>query len=242
MVDTTPFLDSEKEDEVKIGHKFCGRSRLGCVWYILDDHQQFLLPSISSVYTFKGCCCDSKRAVLVFNILNLIFYIVYIALLIGDSYNIGALWAYYIIGIAIFCFAIAGAALYNRWLVLPAALWAAISLILTIVASVNGSGGTFIINGTAYTVSPVVTIILAVVWQGLVAYVSLVVHSNPFLSYLGKWEYLMLSFCISCTHLTYLGQLDVHPWSEPGNHVSWDLREARGTFLLLRLSHVQMLE
>ena len=148
MVDTTPLVDSEKEE--KIGHKFC------------------------------GCCCDSKRAVLVFNILNLIFYLIAIVLFLAGRVNIGAYWAFYIVGIAVFSMAIAGAAFYNRCLVIPAALWTAISLILTIVASVRGAGGTVVVDGRTYQTSPIVSVVVALIWQGLVAYVSFSVHFTSF--------------------------------------------------------------
>ncbi|KAL7499381.1 hypothetical protein ACHAWT_007396 [Skeletonema menzelii] len=139
MVDTTPLVDSEKEE--KIGHKFC------------------------------GCCCDSKRAVLVFNSLNLIGYLILIVLILASRSNIGAFWAFYIVGIGVFSLAIAGAALYNRWLVAPAALWAEISLVLTIVFSLKGTD-TVVVDGQVYQASPVVNIVLALIWQGLVAYAN----------------------------------------------------------------------
>lgn len=136
-------------------------------------------PLISSLYTFKGCCCDSKRAVLVFNSLNLISYLILIVLILASRSNIGAFWAFYIVGICVFSLAIAGAALYNRWLVAPAALWAEISLVLTIVFSLKGTD-TVVVDGQVYQASPVVNIVLALIWQGLVAYVSFTVRFNSF--------------------------------------------------------------
>lgn len=83
------------------------------------------------------------------------------------------MWAFYIVGLAAFALAIAGAVCYNRWLVIPAALWAEISLVVTIVYLAKGVRQYFEVNGDVYYVSPVATIILAVIWQGLVAYVSI---------------------------------------------------------------------
>ena len=126
-----------------------------------------------TLYTLKGCCCDSRRAALVFNILSLIGYFINIILFAGASNTgIGAFWAFWIVGAVVFALAIAGAVCYNRWLVFPAALWPVISLILTIVYTAKGVRQYFEVNGTVYYVSPVATIIWEVIWQGLVAYVS----------------------------------------------------------------------
>ena len=61
----------------------------------------------------------------------------------------------------------------------PAALWAEISLVLTIVFSLKGTD-TVVVDGQVYQASPVVNIVLALIWQGLVAYVSFTVRFNSF--------------------------------------------------------------
>ena len=182
MVDTTPLVEREQEQEKKIGHRFCGKYYVAsspctcCVktqLVIVNNSCSYPLLS-STLYTLKGCCCDSRRAVLVFNILNLIFYFITIILSAGASNtSIGAFWAFYIVGAAVFALAIAGAVCYNRWLVAPAALWAVISLVITIAYTAKGVRQVFEVNGTVYYVSPVATIILAAIWQGLCGYVSI---------------------------------------------------------------------
>ena len=78
--------------------------------------------------------------------------------------SIGALWAYYIIGFGVYFLAWAGTQSYNKWMVIPAALWAEISLILVIVYSFLGGPS---------QIPPAVMIVVAAIWQGLAAYVSL---------------------------------------------------------------------
>ncbi|KAL7493962.1 hypothetical protein ACHAWT_002748 [Skeletonema menzelii] len=142
MVDTTPLVDSGKEE--KIGHKYC------------------------------GCCCDSRRAVLIFNIFNLIFALIAIFIVVGTRSYIGAYWAFLIVGIIIISLTIAGAALYNKWMVILGALWAVITLIKSFVKAARG--GSFLtitdVNGEYYSY-PIVDLIWAIIWQGLVLYADI---------------------------------------------------------------------
>ena len=124
------------------------------------------------ISTFVGCCCDSRRAVLIFNIFNLIFALLTILYVVVTGSYIGAYWAFFIVGIIIISLTIAGAALYNKWMVIFGALWAVVSLINAIVWAARGA--TFIrvtVNGYVYRY-PIVDLVWAIIWQGLVLYVS----------------------------------------------------------------------
>lgn len=48
MVDTTPLVPSEKGDEVKIGHKYCGESLAVLDTALLHRAQSKILPLSSS--------------------------------------------------------------------------------------------------------------------------------------------------------------------------------------------------
>jgi hypothetical protein len=177
MVDTTPLVDSGKEE--KVGHKYCGTLTLlyslFSLAYIMlyTNSAQQLLDDIDLIFasTFIGCCCDSRRAVLIFNIFNLIFGIIILLFWVGFRASLGAFYFFYIVGIIIISLVIAGAALYNKWMVILGALWAVISLIIAIVLAVQGKGIALTVNGVVYH-SPIVELIWAIIWQGLVLYVS----------------------------------------------------------------------
>lgn len=134
---------------------------------LLDD------TDLIFISTFIGCCCDSRRAVLIFNIFNLIFALIAIFIVVGTRSYIGAYWAFLIVGIIIISLTIAGAALYNKWMVILGALWAVITLIKAFVKAARG--GSFLtitdVNGEYYSY-PIVDLIWAIIWQGLVLYVS----------------------------------------------------------------------
>ena len=161
---------------MKIGHKFCGTLTLLYSYFsplftcfTLTAAQQ-LLDDIDLIFisTFIGCCCDSRRAALIFNIFDLIFGIIGILYIVGTRSNIGAWWAFFNVGPIIISLTIAGAALYNKWLVILGALWAVISLINAIVWAARGY--VFVsYNGISY---PIVELVWAIIWQGLILYVS----------------------------------------------------------------------
>jgi len=178
MVDTTPLVDSSGKEE-KIGHKFCGTLTLlysysSPLLTCYTNNAQQLLDDIDLIFisTFIGCCCDSRRAVLIFNIFNLIFALITIVSVVVSRSYIGAYWAFFIFGIIIISLTIAGAALYNKWMVILGALWAVISLITAIVSAARGGSFlTITVNGEVYTY-PIVDLVWAIIWQGLVLYVS----------------------------------------------------------------------
>jgi hypothetical protein len=143
---------------------------------LYTNSAQQLLDDIELIFisTFIGCCCDSRRAVLIFNIINLILNLLYILYYVGmgSAAYLGAWWAYIIVGLVIISLTITGAALYNKWLVILGALWAVIELIYAFV--VNGAQGrsfVVVVNGEVYAY-PIVSLIWAIIWQGLVLYVS----------------------------------------------------------------------
>jgi len=144
------------------------------VYMLYTNSAQQLLDNIDLIFisTFVGCCCDSRRAVLIFNIFNLIFALLAIFTVVGLGGALGAFWAFFIVGIIIISLTITGAALYNKWLVILGALWAVISLILSIVKAVNGKSFlTITVNGEYYSY-PIVDLVWALIWQGLILYVS----------------------------------------------------------------------
>jgi hypothetical protein len=76
-----------------------------------------------------------------------------------------------IVGIVIRIITICGASFYNKWMVGIGAVWTVIFIILNIVSDLMVSL-TYNINGTTYYSSPVMTIILTLIWGGLILYVS----------------------------------------------------------------------
>jgi hypothetical protein len=131
------------------------------------------LISISRRNTFnKGCCCDSRRAVIIVNFIDFIFVLIAILLAVATNDDIGAGWAVLIIDIIIVALTIAGAALYNKWLVILGCLWAVINLTLRIVAATQGlSYFAVTVNGEVIRL-PWLEVILAFIWEGLILYVS----------------------------------------------------------------------
>ena len=86
--------------------------------------------------------------------------------------DIGAGWAVLIIDIIIVSLTIAGAAFYNKWLVILGCLWAVINLTLRIVAATQGlSYFAVTVNGQVFRY-PYLEVILAFIWEGLILYVS----------------------------------------------------------------------
>eukprot|EP00986_Skeletonema_menzelii_P021242 scaffold33744_cov171-Skeletonema_menzelii.AAC.2 len=67
-----------------------------------------------------------------------------------------------------------GAALYNKWMVILGALWAVITLIKAFVKAARG--GSFLtitdVNGEYYSY-PIVDLLWAIIWQGLVLYADI---------------------------------------------------------------------
>ncbi|KAL7455840.1 hypothetical protein ACHAWC_007362 [Mediolabrus comicus] len=139
----TAPLVDDYEKEKKIGHKFC------------------------------GCCCDSRRAVIIVNFIDFIFVLIAILLAVATNDDIGAGWAVLIIDIIIVALTIAGAALYNKWLVILGCLWAVINLTLRIVAATQGlSYFAVTVNGEVIRL-PWLEVILAFIWEGLILYADI---------------------------------------------------------------------
>ena len=122
MVDATPFIPVDEEIALggrKLGHRCC------------------------------GCCCDTRRAVIILNIITAVLYFLWMGVWIEavnnpgiegidddqleqdivDSYK----WSLIIngVGVAFSIAAIIGASLYNIWLVLLGVLWIVTDVILS---------------------------------------------------------------------------------------------------------------
>jgi len=142
-------------DEGKIGHKIC------------------------------GCCCDSRRAVLIYSIIFVIFNI--IALILSVNYYCtdyqsitSAVIAILVVGIIIRFITIGGACMYNKWMVGLGATWEVINVILSIVYAVRSSvNGTifwsYCNNGCTYYSTPTwLSIVWTLFWSGLILYSEVV--------------------------------------------------------------------
>ena len=184
MVDTSPLIP--QGDEEKLGHKICGECLyLDHYYFVHNFVSSLMLTNMSCVYLVSyhnltiGCCCDSRRAVLVYSIIYVIFNI--IALIVGAAYQsiTSALIAILIVSIIIRFITITGACMYNKWMVGLGATWEIINVILSIVVaarnSVNGTIYWSYCNGngcTYYNTPTWVSIVWALVWSGLILYVS----------------------------------------------------------------------
>mmetsp|Transcript_41362 Transcript_41362/g.74564 ORF Transcript_41362/g.74564 Transcript_41362/m.74564 type:complete len:178 (-) Transcript_41362:221-754(-) len=145
MVDPTPLIPGGNSSNVKQGHQIF------------------------------GCCCDSKRAVIVFNIITLVctaISMIWLAIasgtfdLVSDDVTMEEIEQYYIramifggVTIGINVMVIFGASIYNAWAVLIGALWVVTSLVLTIMFNVQYAND----HGTSVYYSPIVDIIWAVI-------------------------------------------------------------------------------
>lgn len=116
---------------------------------------------------------------MIVNFIDFIFVLIAILLAVATNDDIGAGWAVLIIDIIIVALTIAGAALYNKWLVILGCLWAVINLTLRIVAATQGlSYFVVTVNGEVIRY-PWLEVILAFIWEGLILYVSALIPSNP---------------------------------------------------------------
>ena len=137
-----------------------------------------IIPRVLFLYHI-GCCCDSRRSVLIYSIIFVIFEI--IALIAGAAYQsiTSALIAILVVSIVIRFISIAGACMFNKWMVGLGATWEIIYVILSIVIyvrnSVNGTIFWSYCNGngcTYYSTPTWLSIIWTLVWSGLILYVS----------------------------------------------------------------------
>ena len=123
-----------------------------------------------------GCCCDSRRAVLIYSIIFVIFEI--IGLIAGAAYQsiTSAVVAILIVGIIIRFITIGGACMFSKWMVGLGATWEIIYVILSIVyavrSSVNGTVCNGIMGCTYYSTPTWLSIVWALFWSGLILYVS----------------------------------------------------------------------
>lgn len=125
-----------------------------------------------------GCCCDSRRAVLVYSVIFVIFNI--IAFIVGASYHSinGAVIGILSVSIIIRFITITGACMFNKWMVGLGATWEIIYVIFSIVVAVRNSvNGTiywsYCNNGCTYYSTPTwLSIVWTLVWSGLILYVS----------------------------------------------------------------------
>jgi hypothetical protein len=134
-----------------------------------------------------GCCCDSRRAVMIYSIIYLILAVIAIAVyaamargyvwtLDGVTVQSGVPTLTFVIlgvSIAVLILTLVGAAIYNKWMVGIGAVWEIIFVILSIVQALTGPS-TFISSdgSTTITVSPGASIISALIFSGLIFYVS----------------------------------------------------------------------
>jgi len=118
--------------------------------------------------------------VLIYSIIFVIFEI--IGLIAGAAYQsiTSALIAILVVSIIIRFITIGGACMYNKWMVGLGATWEIVYVILSIVVAVRNSvNGTinwsYCNNGgcTYYNTPTWLSIIWALVWSGLILYVSL---------------------------------------------------------------------
>ena len=143
-----------------------------CLSNNTQQHHLFSVISHSMIpFPCIGCCCDSKRAVLIYNIFNIIFAVIYIiTLVVYNSAVAGYIFGFF--GIIIYFLTIAGSTSYSKGLVSLGALWAVVKIILAIVFTVQGrSLFTVVVNGRVYN-NPYANIIGTLIWEGLVLYVS----------------------------------------------------------------------
>ena len=86
-----------------------------------------------------------------------------------------ATFVIYGVAIAVRILTLVGAGLYNKWMVGIGAVWDIIAAILTIVVEVSKPATFYYSNGSTtgtYTTSPVGTIVLTLIFTGLIFYVS----------------------------------------------------------------------
>ncbi|KAL7534880.1 hypothetical protein ACHAWF_004980, partial [Thalassiosira exigua] len=150
-----------------------------------------------------GCCCDSRRAVLIYNIFDIIFVVLGIAVIVvangnpdwhAQTANQGIDWnTYYQTSLIVLCVAlfirtatILGACLFNWCLVGLGALWTIVAMVLGIVSAVMVISEVQVnsVNTQVYYSSnPAGSIVVAIIWNGLVLYVrflsSLSKHFPP---------------------------------------------------------------
>lgn len=207
----------------------------------LESHccAHYLIPNITFIFhyissrrfTYVGCCCDSRRAVLVYSILVLIFSIIgVISFVVSELFTTNYFRAALIISIVsivVSVIVICGAIFYNMWLVGIGAVWTVIWIILSIVFALqrpeyvewNSNGVTRVL----YT-PPALAIICAIIWGGLVLYVSfcpLICSNKPFAT-LQKTRLLMLML-FTKQFVSLKSRLSLN-WARE----SWLLRLTRG--------------
>lgn len=159
-------------------------------WNLLLSHV-FIISLIIIIVPLTcslGCCCDSRRAVIIYCILYVIFDVIAIALVVmntnANTYYKASLA---ILGVSLVMRIISsfGALFYNKWMVGIGAIWTVISAILRIVMafirptysvthinSINGSSVITHYSLELWQASPIFTTIWTLVWGALLFYVS----------------------------------------------------------------------
>ena len=135
-----------------------------------------------------GCCCDSRRAVMIFSIIYLILDVIVIGILAAMArgnyvWTSDGVTVHSVVPtalLAIFCVCIAvripplfGAGLCNKWMVGLGALWEIIFVILTIVQALTGPSTIYSSDGSVTVhASPGAVIVPSLIFSGLIFYVS----------------------------------------------------------------------